>query len=505
MITHGLLNADLIDQKHTTGTLKHVNKIKCFMNIKMIAVAAALLFLSIFYGVEIGAQECKTWTDLPNKEDVINSHSIYRQALKVDDMEIALEHWKIAYENAPAADGQRDFHFMDGITIYKYQIDQSENQEEIDAYRQKIIELYEQAVNCYREGSISLRNCNTQQCYDSRAGVILGRMAYDMFYDFNAPAKQVYEASKRSINLAGNDSEYVVLIPAIGAMTKLYQKGKIQEEEARKIHANVEEIIAYNMENNETYAPYYKQATSSINQYIRKIERDLYDCDYFKEKLLPQFESASDDGKLARDIYNQLISRGCDEEDPDLAAVKERNQIFVDSVNQAMQADLEERNPAIAASRLYEEGDYKGAIEKYRKAVEMTDDPERKGEFYFRIASIQGRKLGQYSKARNSALQAANHKTNWGAPYLLIGDIYAKSSKDCGDSWDQRLAVLAAIDRYLQAARMDPEVAEDANRRAARYYSSLPSQDDAFMRGLSEGDRVTVDCWFNETVTLRFQ
>ncbi len=85
----------------------------------------------------------------------------------------------------------------------------------------------------------------------------------------------------------------------------------------------------------------------------------------------------------------------------------------------------------------------------------------------------------------------------------VIGDAYAKMGRNC-DDWTSRLAVLAAIEKYSYAKSIDSEVADDANRRIGQYSGSIPTQQDAFMRGLKEGQAVSVGCGIGETVTLRF-
>ncbi|TVQ47600.1 MAG: hypothetical protein EA362_06295 [Saprospirales bacterium] len=470
-------------------------------NFRAVTIISAVFIFSV---VDVFTQ-CETWMDAPNSDDIISAHSVYRQALRVNDMEIAIENWKIAIEGAPAADGQRDFHFTDGVTIYKYKISQTEDEEKISFYQERIIQLYEQAADCYIAQAISLRSCSNQSCYDERAGVLLGRMVYDMFYEFNSPTQLVYNASLRTMDLAGNKTEYIVLIPAIAAVSRLYRSGQISDEDAAKNHKRIEEILKYNIENNAQFGAQFEQLIPSINHYVAQFERDLYDCDYFKERLLPQFEANPADGEQARNIFSQLRSRGCDEDDPDLTAIRKRSEEFVDSVNVAMQADLEERNPALAARRLFDEGNFTAAVERYQAAIAQEDNDVRRGEFYFAMASIQGRQLNQYNNARNNALRAAELKPNWGAPYLLVGDLYATTARSCGDDWNQRLAILAAIDKYRQAARVDSSVATDALSRANRYLSSKPERGDGHMMGISEGDRVRVNCWINETVSVRFR
>ena len=87
---------------------------------------------------------------------------------------------------------------------------------------------------------------------------------------------------------------------------------------------------------------------------------------------------------------------------------------------------------------------------------------------------------------------------------MLIGDMYATSSRNCGDAWNQRLAVLAAIDKYARAKAVDEDFAREASSRIAKYSTSRPEKGDAFMRGFTNGSQVKVGCWINETVTLNF-
>lgn len=68
----------------------------------------SLFFLfvsSVLLSQQLNAQ-CNTWINSPTQNEAENAHSIYRQAMKVNDFNIAFEHWNIAYKLAPAADGK---------------------------------------------------------------------------------------------------------------------------------------------------------------------------------------------------------------------------------------------------------------------------------------------------------------------------------------------------------------------------------------------------------------
>ena len=77
-----------------------------------------IYLLACTFTTQLAFGQCQTWEGLPNQSDAEDAHTIYRQAIKTDDWQIAFENWQIAYRIAPAADGKRDYHFMDGTKLY---------------------------------------------------------------------------------------------------------------------------------------------------------------------------------------------------------------------------------------------------------------------------------------------------------------------------------------------------------------------------------------------------
>ena len=263
-------------------------------------------------------------------------------------------------------------------------------------------------------------------------------------------------------------------------------------------------IADHNIANNEKFSAQYQQAKDAMNGVFVRIEDYIFDCAYFKEKLLPEYNADPENGELIKTIYNKLASRGCEDTDPILVELRTKYERYAEAENARRQAQYEKDNPAVMAKRLYDEGDFSGAAAKYNEALEKETDPEKQATIYFGLASIEGRKLGNYSKARSLALKAAGLRGNWGRPYMLIGDLYAKSSRNCGDAFDQRVAILAALAKYRYARSIDPEVADEANKRIGSYSKSKPDSSEAFMRKLKAGDSVKVGCWIGETVKLEF-
>ena len=109
---------------------------------------------------------------------------------------------------------------------------------------------------------------------------------------------------------------------------------------------------------------------------------------------------------------------------------------------------MEANNPAYAAKSCTKMANLFEAIAKYDEAIDAETNADKKRKCCFPKASIQFRKLSQYSTARSTAYEAAKLKPGWGRPYMLIGDMYGKAARSCGDAWNQRLVILAAIDKY---------------------------------------------------------
>src|SRR5210317_2151902 len=73
--------------------------------------------LLLTFPVFLSAQ-CGTFAESARGEDGLDALSVYRQAIKMEDWKLAFDQWKVAFEIAPAADGKRDVHFMDGAMLY---------------------------------------------------------------------------------------------------------------------------------------------------------------------------------------------------------------------------------------------------------------------------------------------------------------------------------------------------------------------------------------------------
>lgn len=463
----------------------------------------------LFFGIaEQGIAQFNSWENSPRKDEAENAHVVYTGALEQKDYVMAFDNWKIAYELAPTADGKRHSHFLDGVEIYRHMYTEETDDAKKKEYLANIDRLYSEAVQAYENRDIKPSKCkddNDAACYNGRIGYVLGRQGYDMFYHLRSPYSKNLEVLDMSIQKSGNDTEYLVFDPLASIVVYQFEKGKLDKTKAVEYYETMEAIAAYNVENNSKYGEYYETAFKAAAAKFQPIEAQIFDCDFFRPKYKAKYDANPDDMDQLKNLVGLLKKRGCPADDPVLKELEGKWKAYAASTNAARKAEFEANNPAILAKKAYDAGDFAGAIAKYDNAINSETDPAKKAGYLFSKASIQGRKLKKYSAARATALEAAKLKPGYGRPYALIGDLYGSGARNCGDSWNQRLAIIAAIDKYRYAKTVDPSMADEMNKRIGKYQASLPDKNEGFMRGVKAGDSQKVGCWIGESVKVKYK
>lgn len=144
------------------------------------------------------------------------------------------------------------------------------------------------------------------------------------------------------------------------------------------------------------------------------------------------------------------------------------------------------------------------AIDYFKEAANLEVDPKKQADDYLRIASTS-LKLGRLSDAKVYSQKAANAKSGWGTPYIIMASAYAQADGQCGNNIFEKKAVYwAAIDKLKYAKSIDGSVSSKANQLINSYKQQLPGKDILFQLNVKEGDKHTIGCWVNETITVDF-
>ena len=467
---------------------------------KLQQTLAFCLVLSLGLFTQTALAQCGTFEDAANGDEGMEAHSLYRDAVKAKDLEGAYDNWLKAYTIAPAANGKNHLHYADGRKILKIKFDKETDEAKKQALIDNIIKLYDEQIACY--GDTYKKG---QDAY------LLGRKGFNMFYYYKNYVgadsdKTIQDILATSVEKAGNNIEDIILVPYASVVVNGFVAEKLDKAEARAVHAKLNEIADHNIANNPKTAERFKAAKASMNGTFATIEGHIFDCDYFVEKVRPTYEANPDDPKVIEESIKQLKRRGCAAGVPLLDELEGKWSKYAAVENAKRQAEFEANNPGVMANKLYKEGNFEQAIVKYQEAIDAETDDSKKAGYYNSIASIQFRKMKKKGVARTNAMKAAKLRPGWGKPYLMIGDMYASSTRSCGKQpWEQRMVVLAAVEKYRYAKSIDsdPNVQEEANSKIGKYASEKPDKGDVFMAGYKPGGSYKIGCWIGETVTIR--
>lgn len=425
---------------------------------------------------------CLNWNNLPNQDQIIEYHVLYRDFLKQEDYESAYPYWEKAYNAAPMADGRRMTHFEDGIALNYHFFKKTGD-------------------NTYRNNIVDKILPRMSQCSES-PGLAAGRQAFDLYYNYPdlASEGEIYALFKKAIDEKGEKTPAFVLNPFVKVLTDLHLKGELEMTEAQEYAGKIKSAMDYGLSNCGDDCEDWNVVGGYVPSQFDRLEsvKNFYDCDYYREKYYAEFKANPDDCDVVDNAYIRMKWGGCDPNSPEFQEIS--------TLKQTKCKEAPAGDPDLVEGRqCLEDGDYRCALDAYGRYSDKTTDPDKKAKFKLRQAKIAYAHLKNYPQARKFALEAAKIKSNWGEPYMLIGNLYASSGPLCGPGtgWDSQVVTWPAIDKWQYAKSIDPSVSSKANQLINKYSQFMPSVADIFQRGLKQGQPFKVGCWINESTKIR--
>jgi len=440
-------------------------------------ISVKLLSILFAFALLGTAPEAKADTPLKNKCDqkwgpdsvkTIQNISVYREFFKQKNYDAAMETWRSVFNDAPCA---RETTHMDGITMYKAKLTTEKNKERRTQIIDTIFMIYD------------VRSAN----FPENAGSIVGRKAVDMLNYTPEPNINVLNTFKRSIKLGGNNTEYFVMPYYFKVALKEFSAGQLTKEQVIEIYESMDKIIQYNItaENN---VDKYLEAKQSLDADLAG--NIIKDCDEITALFEAKFKADPANKELRDLLFSLLLSKGCT-----------NKELFV-TVAESKYTESPSATLALVLGRKYKDSDMSQSVKYYEAAISRADNDSTKAAYTFELASVYSSN-NQFSKARQTAMDAARLLPRWGKPYLFIGDLYASSSRQCGSGIESQSVFWAAIDKYQYAKSIDPSVAEEANKKIGQYSGYFPRSEDLFFNNIAKGSSYKVGCWIGETTTVR--
>jgi len=236
---------------------------------------------------------------------------------------------------------------------------------------------------------------------------------------------------------------------------------------------------------------------------IEKMLAPVLSCDkldliYSKEK----FEENKENVNWLKTALRMLEKERTDEEgnSSDCAA----NPMYFQIADALYKIEPSAQAARSMAKLAYSKGDMTAAIKYFEEAVSLEQDPRAKANDYLKASAI-AQKRGNLSQAKSYALSAAKLRKNWGDPYIVLAGIYGDAAGEWGSNAVEKNAVYwAAIDKLNYAISIDPNASTRANKLIAAYKKVVPDKATAFALGVTEGTRIEIGSWINETVVVKF-
>jgi len=387
-----------------------------------------------------------------------------------------LDPWRWVFFNCPESSQNI---YVDGIKIIEYYY----NQESDEALKQKYIDtlmlIYDNRIKYFGQANTS------------REGLVLGRKGVDLYKYRPEEFVQVYDILDKSISLEANKSIGSVIVYYFRTTISMAKSGKIDSAVIIDNYDKVSEIIDYNLklnQNNERKAASWLNVKGNIESSFEPFAT----CEDFIKIYSKKFNESPDDIELMKKITKILDRKGCND-----------SELFFETTKKLHTMEPTAESAYLMGVMNIKKEAFQSAADYLEQSVDLLEDVDKKGDAFYLLANIY-MNLGKYAKARSFANDGLSVRPEDGSFYIIIGDLYAITAKDCGDNeLTKRVAYWAAVDKYYTAKSVDSSVEEEANKRISSYKGLFPSVETIFFYDLKEGDPYTVGCWINERTTVR--
>lgn len=404
--------------------------------------------------------------------------SLYSSFVQQKSYKDALPAWRWVFNNCPKASKNIYIH---GIRIYRSLIKNVKDEETKQKYVDTLLLIYNQRIKYFKQ-----------------EGLVSGRMGVNIYIYRKDSFELAYKYLKKSFDLRKNKTEAAVLVYYFNLSVKMMKKGKIQKEDVVNAYSNVSDVLE-KQKQKEKEGKNRAKKIKNLDKAIENVEKifansGAADCNILTKLFDAKYDENKENAEYLNKVVKLLNKSECTESDLFFKVSEQLNNINPSALS------------AYSLARMFvKKGQISKASKYYNQAIDLQTDAAKKAQYYYELAALTGSKLGNPSLARTYALKAVELKSNWGAPYILIANLYAASSNNIGDNkFEHQAAFWAAVDKLQKAKSVDPSCANEANKYIGKYKASFPGKEDAFFYNVIEGSKYTVKPWINESTNVRF-
>lgn len=455
---------------------------------------SALITLAFLMGltVAVNAQSFTPKDDIPkygnDSIECVKNLSLYRgdykqwkqSNYKNDLINSALKYWRYVLDNCPKATENL---YVDGVKMIKFRIKKEKDKAQKQILLDTLMMLYDMRIHYYpihyKKGT-------------SQVGELLGRKGVDLYQISPGNYAQAFEILGKSIELDKENTRGPVFVYYFRSITKMAQKGETDTTAVVDAYDMLSDYIDYNIDK---YTQLNKakqmEQWTNIKGNIENTFEPFANCKDLVRIYTKKYDETPDDVELLKKITKLLDKKDCFE-----------SELYFKATVGLYEHEPSPESAYLIGKMLLKEEKYVEAVPYLEEAIKMENETRAYKALIFLAEDFMN--LKRYQRSRATALEAAKINPKAGKPYVIIGDIYAASAKDCGnDELTTKVAYWAAVDKYKKARSVEPDLAESMNKRISSYRKYFPSTELLFFHNLNEGDAYTVECWINEVTTVR--
>ncbi len=414
----------------------------------------------------------------PDSITCVMNISLYREfykqwkssGYKNETINDAIVPWRWVFMNCPKGTQNT---YIDGIKIVNYLMALEQDDKLKSKYVDTMMMVYDQRI-----------------VYFKKEGYVLGRKGVDLYKYRPEAYEEIYNILKKSVGLEGNKASGPSIVYYFRATIAMAKNGKADTAIIVENYDQVSNIIDFNLKKYESDKK--KHANWEIVKGNIEVSFEPFaTCKDLIPIYRKKFTATPDDLDMLKKITSMLDKKKC-HDDP----------LFFETSMKLYELEPSPESAYLLGKMLLKEGKYSEAVTYFQQAEEIGDQDVLARVYKYMAEAYRAQK--NYPVARKNALKAAGITPDDGEIYIMIGDMYAASAKECGtDDLTKRVAYWAAVDKYYKAKRIDPEVADIASKRISSYSIYFPTMETIFFYSLKEGDEYIVECWINEKTKIR--
>lgn len=409
----------------------------------------------------------------------ITNLALFADDVKQNKMAEAYTKWIIVFNECPLAHSSI---YSDGAKIATAMYQNEKDAVKKEEYYNLLMKVYDQRMKYFGNNS----KYPTSYIKGIKAISMLEYKRDDI--EVVKQANQLFEDA-----LNGNPStvQAAFILSYMTSSVALYKENAINAEQVVKnyikaIELNDKLITTASEKTKEGYA----QAKAGAEAVFAG--SGAADCQTIQTIFGPKLEENKANLDWLKMVNFLLAKAECNESDLFFATSEFRHRIEPSS------------SSAYGLAKMYlKQNDTNRALDFYKEAVDLESDTQLKARFLYEMALVN-MTHENYAQARALSNRALEFRSDWGAPYILIGKVYAAGAKQVGTKeFEKKAGYWAAVDKFAKAKAVDPSIASEANELINLYSQYFPGSEELFFEGIQDGTPYTVGGWIGERTTVR--